>query len=88
MEDVEIKALEKIKVLSYSLSVEFGVLVAFAFKLVGSDEEIAVSTIKLETILGVIEVAVNSQDDRYKHLVEEQLQRPSMDRKSTIITDD
>lgn len=88
VDKIEIKAFEKIKVPGYAQPVEFGVLVEFAYKVVGSDEEIVVSTTRLETMLGDVAVAVNSKDERYKHLVGKQLQHPFVDRKLTVITDD
>ncbi len=44
-------------------------MIDFAYKIKGSDEEIVVSTTRIETMLGDVAVAVNSTDERYKHLV-------------------
>jgi valyl-tRNA synthetase len=45
---------------------EFGVLAQFAYKVVGSDDEIVVATTRLETMLGDTAVAVHPDDSRYK----------------------
>lgn len=84
----EIKAFEKIIVPGYSKPIEFGVLVNFAYKIKNSDEEIIVSTTRLETMLGDVAVAVNSKDERYKHLVGKKIIHPFVDRELDIIADD
>lgn len=45
---------------------EFGVITSFAYKVVGSDEEIVVATTRPETMLGDTAVAVHPEDPRYK----------------------
>lgn len=68
---------------------EFGVLVEFAYKVKDSDEEIVVATTRIETMLGDVAVAVNSQDSRYSHLVGKELLHPFiLNRKMTVIVDD
>ncbi|XP_062978383.1 valine--tRNA ligase [Elgaria multicarinata webbii] len=52
----------------YKEKVEFGVLVSFAYKTKGSDEEVVVATTRIETMLGDTAVAVHPQDPRYQHL--------------------
>ena len=44
--------------------VEFGVIVSFAYKVEGSNEEIVVATTRLETMLGDTAVAVHPEDPR------------------------
>lgn len=67
---------------------EFGTIISFAYKLVGSDEEVVVATTRLETMLGDVAVAVHPEDDRYKHLHGAKLQHPfHADRQIPIITD-
>ena len=44
----------------------FGLLTKFAYKIVGSDDEIVVATTRPETIVGDTAVAVNPKDERYK----------------------
>ncbi len=45
---------------------EFGVITSFAYKVVGSDDEIVVATTRPETMLGDTAVAVHPDDPRYK----------------------
>lgn len=45
---------------------EFGVITSFAYKVVGSDDEIVVATTRPETMLGDTAVAVHPEDPRYK----------------------
>ncbi|XP_022099146.1 valine--tRNA ligase-like [Acanthaster planci] len=52
----------------YKEKVEFGVLVYFAYKVEGSDEELIVATTRIETMLGDTAVAVHPNDERFKHL--------------------
>ena len=49
----------------------------FAYKVVGSDEEVVVATTRLETMLGDVAVAVHPKDPRYKHLHGKKLSTPS-----------
>ena len=44
---------------------EFGVLTSFAYKVVGTDEEIVVATTRPETMLGDTAVAIHPDDARY-----------------------
>uniref|UniRef100_A0A8R1DGZ7 Valine--tRNA ligase n=1 Tax=Caenorhabditis japonica TaxID=281687 RepID=A0A8R1DGZ7_CAEJA len=53
----------------YEQKIEFGVLNSFAYKIEGSEEEIVVSTTRIETMLGDSGIAVHPDDQRYKHLV-------------------
>lgn len=72
----------------YDDKVEFGVIVSFAYKVDGSDEEIVVATTRIETMLGDTAVAVHPDDDRYKHLHGKFVIHPFCDRKLPIIADD
>ncbi len=64
-------------------------MVDFAYKVKDSDEKIIVSTTRIETMLGDVAVAVNSNDQRYKHLIGKELEHPFIkDRKIVIIVDD
>lgn len=70
---------------------EFGTLTKFAYKIKGGaeGEEIIVATTRIETMLGDTAIAVNSKDQRYKHLVGKEVIHPFIkDRKIIIITDD
>lgn len=72
----------------YADKVEFGVLVSFAYKVVDSDQEVIVSTTRVETMLGDTAVAVHPNDSRYANLVGKTVQHPFSDRKLPIIADD
>jgi len=66
---------------------DFGIMVEFAYKIDGSEEEIIVATTRPETILGDTAVAVHPDDPRYKHLHGKMAIHPFVDRKIPIITD-
>jgi valyl-tRNA synthetase len=52
------------------------------------DEWIVVATTRPETMLGDTAVAVNSADERYRHLHDKKVRLPLMNREIPIITDD
>jgi valyl-tRNA synthetase len=58
------------------------------YPVVGSDEYIVVATTRPETMLGDTAVAVNSADERYRHLHGKRVLLPLMNREIPIITDD
>ncbi|KAJ2557388.1 valine--tRNA ligase, partial [Coemansia sp. RSA 1933] len=66
---------------------EFGVLVHFAYEVEDSDERIVVATTRVETMLGDTAVAVNPNDERYKHLHGKFVCHPFVDRRIPIIAD-
>lgn len=66
---------------------EFGVLVHFAYKVDGSDEELVVATTRLETMLGDTGVAVHPDDPRYQHLHGKEVVHPFNGRKIPVIQD-
>uniref|UniRef100_A0A672HPA1 Valine--tRNA ligase n=1 Tax=Salarias fasciatus TaxID=181472 RepID=A0A672HPA1_SALFA len=72
----------------YKEKVEFGVLVSFAYKVDGSDEEVVVATTRIETMLGDTAVAVHPADARYQHLKGKMVLHPFSDRKMPIVFDD
>lgn len=72
----------------YKDKVEFGVLVSFAYKVDGSDEEVIVATTRIETMLGDTAVAVHPADSRYQHLKGKMVLHPFCDRKMPIVFDD
>ena len=66
-----------------------GKLYEIRYPVVGSPNEfIVVATTRPETMLGDTAVAVNSADERYKHLHGKQVMLPLMNREIPIITDD
>ncbi|TRY84984.1 hypothetical protein DNTS_028859 [Danionella cerebrum] len=71
----------------YKEKVEFGVLVSFAYKIEGSDEEVVVATTRIETMLGDTAVAVHPEDPRYQHLKGKMVLHPFCDRKMPIVFD-
>uniref|UniRef100_A0A3Q1FP25 Valine--tRNA ligase n=1 Tax=Acanthochromis polyacanthus TaxID=80966 RepID=A0A3Q1FP25_9TELE len=72
----------------YKDKVEFGVLVSFAYKVDGSDEEVIVATTRIETMLGDTAVAVHPADPRYQHLKGKTVLHPFCDRKMPVVFDD
>ena len=54
----------------------------------GTDELITVATTRPETMLGDTGVAVHPDDDRYRHLVGQQVRLPILDRLIPIVADD
>ncbi|CAH2980649.1 unnamed protein product [Chilo suppressalis] len=91
--DIEVDKLELpgrtlLSIPGYEQKVEFGVLVHFAYKVEGSDEEVVVATTRVETMLGDVAVAVHPNDDRYKHLIGKTLVHPIVKRKLPVIADE
>jgi len=72
----------------YADKVEFGVIISFAYKVDGSDEEIVVATTRIETMLGDTGIAVHPNDERYKHLIGKFALHPYCGRKLLIVADD
>jgi valyl-tRNA synthetase len=67
--------------------IEFGVLTSFAYPIENSEEQIVVSTTRIETMLGDTAVAVHPDDERYKHLHGKFAVHPFNGRRIPIITD-
>ena len=65
-----------------------GKLYEIRYPVVGSDEYITVATTRPETMLGDTAVAVNENDERYKHLHGKKVRLPLMNREIPIITDE
>ena len=59
----------------------------FTYPVVGSEERIAFSTTRPETMLGDTAVCVHPDDERYRHLVGKSVRIPLMDREIPIIGD-
>ncbi|XP_049810319.1 valine--tRNA ligase-like isoform X1 [Schistocerca nitens] len=68
--------------------VEFGVLHNFAYQICGTDEEIVVSTTRIETMLGDVAVAVHPEDPRYHHVIGKEVWHPFREEKIPVISDD
>ena len=65
-----------------------GKLYEIRYPVIGSDEFITVATTRPETMLGDTAVAVNEEDERYKHLHGKKVRLPLMNREIPIITDE
>jgi valyl-tRNA synthetase len=78
-------ALSDLEVLSAD---EDGFLWHFRYPLASGDGCLIVATTRPETMLGDSAVAVHPDDDRYKHLVGQQIELPIVGRKIPIIADD
>jgi valyl-tRNA synthetase len=72
----------------YTDKVEFGVLVSFAYRVEGTNEELIVATTRVETMLGDTAVAVHPNDERYKHLHGKFVTHPFCKRRIPILCDD
>ena len=89
---IDLTGPKKIAVPGHAKMVEFGVLHSFAYKFVRlgdekEEEEIVVSTTRLETMLGDVAVAVHPDDARYKKYHGRKLRHPFVDRELLLITD-
>ena len=67
---------------------EDGHMWLIAYPVEGSDEKLVVATTRPETMLGDVAVAVNPEDERYKHLVGKKLRLPLVERSIPVIADD
>ncbi|MBJ89209.1 MAG: valine--tRNA ligase [Woeseia sp.] len=67
---------------------ESGSLWHFRYPLASGEEHVVVATTRPETMLGDSGIAVHPDDERYKHLVGENVQLPLVDRLIPIIADD
>ena len=65
-----------------------GKLYEIRYPVIGTDEFITVATTRPETMLGDTAVAVNKNDERYKHLHGKKVLLPLMNREIPIITDE
>ncbi|XP_067830029.1 valine--tRNA ligase [Heptranchias perlo] len=73
---------------NYKDKVEFGVLISFAYKIEGSDEEVVVATTRVETMLGDTAVSVHPKDPRYQNLKGKFVIHPFCDRKMPVVFDE
>lgn len=67
---------------------EDGFLWHIRYPVEGTNESLIVATTRPETLLGDTAVAVNPEDERFKHLIGKQVQLPLCDRTIPIIADD
>ena len=73
---VEVSPGQMFDVPGWDRPVQLGVMVDIAYKVVGSDQEVVVSTTRPETMLGDTAVAVHPEDARYRHLQGARLWHP------------
>ncbi|PSN35861.1 Valine--tRNA ligase [Blattella germanica] len=88
VDKVELSGRTLLSIPGYEEKVEFGVLVSFAYKVEGTDDEVIVATTRVETMLGDSAVAVHPEDPCYKHLHGKFVVHPFCDRKMPIVCDD
>lgn len=89
VDNVELEGKKLLDVPGYDKKVEFGVLTHFQYEIEGTIERIEVATTRPETMLGDTGIAVNSKDERYKHLVGKFATHPFIEcRRLPIFTDD
>ncbi|XP_055691669.1 valine--tRNA ligase [Lutzomyia longipalpis] len=92
--DIEVDKIELpgrtfLSIPGYEKPVEFGVLVSFAYKVDGEeDEEIIVATTRIETMLGDTAVAIHPNDERYRKLHGKFVRHPFTERRIPIVCDD
>ncbi len=67
---------------------ETGHLWYFRYPIVGEDGFVEIATTRPETIPGDTAVAVNPEDERYKHLIGKKLMLPMMEREIPVVADD
>ena len=87
MDKKELTGRTLLRIPNYDEPVQFGILVSFAYPVVGGGE-IVVATTRPETMLGDTAVAVNPKDPRYTELVGKHCQHPFLPRKIPIIADE
>ena len=64
-----------------------GKLWFFRYSIIGTEEQIPIATTRPETMLGDTAVAVNPEDERFKHLIGKEVILPFSKRKIPIIAD-
>jgi len=90
IDDLEVNTPTFLHVPLHKGKYEFGTITHFSYPLKDDpSKKIEIATTRLETMLGDVAVAVNSKDERYKHLIGKELLHPFFpDRKLVIIADD
>jgi valyl-tRNA synthetase len=87
VEYIDIEKKTRVRVPGYGKTVEFGIMVSFAYQVQDSDEMIVVATTRPETMLGDTAVAVHPDDPRYKHLHGKFVVHPFNERSIPIVLD-
>lgn len=76
VDNVELKGRTKLSVPGYERKIDFGVMTFFQYEIEGSEDKVAIATTRPETMLGDTGLAVNPQDERYRHLVGKSARHP------------
>ena len=76
MDNVDLKGRTKLSVPGYDRKIDFGVMTFFQYEIEGSADKVAITTTRPETILGDTGLAVNPQDERYRHLIGKNARHP------------
>lgn len=76
MDNVELKGRTKLSVPGYERKIDFGVMTFFQYEIDGSEDKVAIATTRPETMLADTGLAVNPQDERYRHLVGKNARHP------------
>jgi len=76
VDNVELKGRTKLSVPGYERKIDFGVMTFFQYEIDGSEDKVAIATTRPETMLGDTGLAVNPQDERYRHLVGKNARHP------------
>jgi valyl-tRNA synthetase len=84
----ELKGRTLLDVPGYERKVEFGSIWHFKYQIDGSEEFIEIATTRPETMLGDTAIAVNPNDERYKHLHGKNAKHPFVDRLMPIVADE
>jgi valyl-tRNA synthetase len=84
-----LKGRTKLSVPGYVRKIDFGVMTYFQYEIDGSDGRLEIATTRPETLLGDSGVAVNPNDDRYRHLIGKNARQPFIaDRLLPIVADE
>lgn len=85
---IELEKRKRLDLPGYDKPVLFGAIWEFAYKLVGSDEEICIATTRPETMLGDTAIAVHPNDPKNNHYIGKKVKHPFLDREIPIIGDE
>lgn len=88
VDHLEVEGSTMVSVPNHPRPVEIGVLHSFAYKVKGTDEELVISTTRIETMLGDVAVAVHPEDARYKHLIGKELEHPFLPNRTMVVVSD
>ncbi|KAH0535297.1 valine--tRNA ligase, mitochondrial-like [Cotesia glomerata] len=87
VESIKVDKKTDLKVPGYSKNVTFGEIVDVAFKIKDCEDEIAVSTTRVESMFGDVAIAVHPEDPRYSGYIGQQVWHPLRETFIPIIAD-